>query len=195
MAHRWQRTGVRADGRREKRGADHGPRRTSSPPGQARSSDLLYATFRHRRSSARCRALPLYLLSGYEQPYFLTVPVIEYKNPLWPVNPLAEQDGDALQVFFPSHDKRSVAIESQSRPAPRRAVEWPQNRETSHHHRFFHLCALARFVTDKDGKNGTVYIIPKADAGPDDRPVADFMIPLDDVINAMRAPVRRKTSS
>jgi hypothetical protein len=124
----------------------------------------------------------IFLLAGIRQPYFLTVPVVEYQDPLWPVNPLAEQDSDALAAFFLTHDKGAKAIESQTRNGLVKQLD-DLRQDRRNHTVVFHLCALARTVPGKDGQPN-VCVIP-AEAGPDVPP--DRLLPLDDVLDAMRA--------
>ncbi|HEX4606910.1 MAG TPA: hypothetical protein VH092_01770, partial [Urbifossiella sp.] len=110
---------------------------------------------------------------------FVSVPVGEYEDPAWPVNPWANRDAELLAGRFgPS---AVTAFGFQERDRFRSLLGWlggtgttglpkPDGRRTV----VFHLTALASV------RGGTAYLLP-ADARPDD---AGGWVPLADVIRA-----------
>ena len=109
--------------------------------------------------------------------HYLAIPITEYRDRLYPVNPWAEQDGAALQALFSADNnvapKAEIAYEGQSKAPLLRELGGlsSQDAETV----VVHLSGLARAV------GGEIYILP-ADALPDSR---DTWIPLTTVLGAV----------
>jgi hypothetical protein len=121
------------------------------------------------------------LPSRWQEPFFLTLPITEYKERLYPVNFLVERDDDGLRQHFPASGQRSRAYESQEKELLLKELAALKNRKD--HALVVYLSALAR------SKQGQVYLLP-GDAHPD-RP--DTWLPLEDILVAVeRCPTRHK---
>ncbi len=114
-----------------------------------------------------------------QSPYFLTIPMSEYRIRSFPVNPFAEQDSDALASHFPDARK---AYTSQERDLFLRELDALANRKSSERV-IVHLRAHCLY----DGE--TVYLIP-GNANPDD---SASWVPLKAILTRLQAcPARHR---
>ena len=121
---------------------------------------------------AGAAAALLFFLHPWQEPFFLTIPVTEYADPLLPPNPFAEQDGDALLALFPE-GRRRKAVESQQRDRLVKELDDLRNHREAV---LVHLTAHARVRGEE------VYVLP-ANANLGD---PDTWLSLADILAALR---------
>jgi hypothetical protein len=97
-------------------------------------------------------------LRVFRSPVFLTIPIVEYTDPHFPPNSLAEQDSDALLQCF-EEGKRTKAFDNQQRDLLEKKLA--EIRSLPDPAVVVHLSALAR------SKDGELFVLP-ADADADD---------------------------
>ncbi len=100
----------------------------------------------------------LFLIRPAQTPYFLTIPITEYKARQYPPNPLARQDSNALERHF-LQDRRNNAFQSQERHEVLKELQNLQTRKEAAV--VVHLRALAL------SRGSDVFLLP-GDARPDD---------------------------
>jgi len=117
------------------------------------------------------------VFTGRSRLHYLAIPITEYRDRLYPVNPWAEQDSAALQALFSAakHDapQAEIAYEGQSKAPLLRELD--DLRALDAETVVVHLSGLAR------AWGGEVFILP-ADAQPDNR---NTWIPLTTVLTAV----------
>ena len=118
----------------------------------------------------------LFWIRPSDPPVLLTFPVSEYKDPVWPPNPWAEEDSDALQDSFPELAGREKAYGSQELTLLQSKLHALRNVKAGQPV-ILHLSALGAV------QGGVVYLLP-GDAKPGD---PSTWLHLDVVLDALAA--------